>query len=132
MPVKNCPVCGRIFEDLGVNEVCTSCIEGNESEFSRVRDYLYQYPNRNIVEVSEATGVSIEKLKRYLRNDRLVAINNNSSSLLDCKKCGMPIPAGNYCSECQKEIDNELKKSSSAYMGSRYRDVKMHTRNTKR
>jgi hypothetical protein len=128
MPAKNCPICGRIFECSGINEVCSACFEGNESEFSRVRDYLYEHPNKNIVEVSEATGLSIEKLKRYLRNDRLIAVNNNSSSLLDCKKCGQPISTGIYCPTCQKDMDNEFKKGSSAYLGSKSRDVKMHTK----
>ena len=129
MSARNCPICGKIFEGIAVQEVCASCFTEYEREFKIVKEYLYQYPNKNIIEVSETTGVSIEKLKSFLRNDRLVAVNNNTASLLDCKKCGQPISNGSYCPQCQKEIDNEFKKKSSAYMGGRYRDVKMHTKN---
>lgn len=81
MPVKNCPICSRIFDDMGIQEVCPSCFAENEREFHLVKDYLYQYPNKSVIEVSEATGVSIERLKRFLNNDRLVVVNNRSTTL---------------------------------------------------
>ncbi|KUO71132.1 MAG: hypothetical protein APF77_23770 [Clostridia bacterium BRH_c25] len=74
MSVKNCPICGRIFEDGGVNEVCASCFIENENEIRKVKDYLYENPNNSIAEVSEATGISIRKLKRFLQNERLVSV----------------------------------------------------------
>ena len=128
MSARNCPICGRMFEDMGIQDVCAGCSVENENELRKVKDYLYLHPNNSILDVSEATGVSLEKLKLYLRNERLVAVNNNSASLLGCKKCGQPIANGNHCPQCQKEIDNELKKNSSVYMGGKYKDVKMHTK----
>ncbi len=82
MPIKNCPICSKIFDDMGIQEVCASCFAENEREISLVKEYLYQHPNTGIVEVSEATGVSIEKLKRFLKNDRLVAVNYKDTPLL--------------------------------------------------
>ncbi|MHB1392762.1 MAG: hypothetical protein ACYCYE_06725 [Clostridia bacterium] len=78
MAVRNCPYCSRIFEDMGVQEVCASCFTENESELRKVKDYLYLHPNNSIVEVSEATGVSIQKLKRFLQNERLISIEKTS------------------------------------------------------
>lgn len=132
MAVKNCPVCGRIFNDLNIYEVCASCYTENEEEFKKVKEYLYDFPNQNIVQVSEATGVSIEKIKRFLRNERLVAVNNSSTSLLDCRHCGKPIQNGNYCDECKKQIEAENRKQLNTSISGRYRDVKMHTRHTGR
>jgi hypothetical protein len=74
MSARNCPLCGRIFEDMGIQEVCASCFAENESELKKVKDYVYLHPNNSIIEVSEATGVSIEKLKRFLKNERLIAV----------------------------------------------------------
>ncbi len=78
MSVRNCPICGRIFEDMGVQEVCASCFTENEGELRKVKEYLYLHPNNSIVEVSEATGVSIQKLKRFLQNERLISIEKPS------------------------------------------------------
>lgn len=78
MSVRNCPICNRIFEDMGVHEVCSDCFAENEKELKKVKDYLYLYPNSSIVSVSEATGVSIQKLKRFLQNERLVSIEKTS------------------------------------------------------
>lgn len=132
MAVKNCPICGRIFNDLDISEVCTNCYAENEEEFKRVKEYLYDFPNQNIVQISEATGVSIEKIKRFLRNDRLVAVDNHSTSLLDCKRCGKPIGNGSYCDECRKQIEAENRKQLNTSVSGRYRDVKMHTRHAGR
>ncbi|HYF82191.1 MAG TPA: hypothetical protein VEB00_04070 [Clostridia bacterium] len=78
MAVRNCPICSRIFEDMGAQEVCGSCYTENESDINKVKDYLYLHPNNSIIEVSEATGVSIQKLKRFLQSERLVSIEKTS------------------------------------------------------
>ena len=79
MATRNCPICNRIFDDMGVQDVCTSCFSENESEINKVKDYIYLHPNNSILEVSEATGVSIQKLKRFLENERLVAVEKGVS-----------------------------------------------------
>lgn len=78
MSVRNCPICNRIFEDMGVQDVCADCFTQNENDLRKVKDYLYQYPNSSIVAVSEATGISIQKLKRFLENERLISIEKSS------------------------------------------------------
>lgn len=77
MSVRNCPICNRIFEDMGVQEVCADCFQEYENELQKVKNYLYLHPNSSVWEVSEATGVSINKLKRYLEDERLVAIEKS-------------------------------------------------------
>lgn len=78
MAVRNCPICNRIFEDMGARDVCANCYTENESDINKVKDYLYLHPNNSIVEVSEATGVSIQKLKRFLQSERLVSVEKTS------------------------------------------------------
>ncbi|HYE81364.1 MAG TPA: hypothetical protein VEG39_04250 [Clostridia bacterium] len=78
MSVRNCPVCGRIFEDMEAQEVCASCFPEYENELRKVKDYLCKHPNSSAWEVSEETGVSINKLKRYLQNERLVISEKTS------------------------------------------------------
>ena len=78
MSVRNCPICNRIFDDMGVHDVCVDCFAENENDLRKVKDYLYQYPNSSIVAVAEATGISIQKLKRFLENERLISIERSS------------------------------------------------------
>ncbi len=132
MAVKNCPVCGRIFNDMGVNEVCVDCYAENEAVFRTVRDYLYDNPNQNIVQVSEATGVSIEKIKLFLRSERLIAVNNHSTALLGCQRCSKPIQNGMYCDDCRREIDAEGRRQLNTAANSSNRSSRMHTRQTGR
>jgi uncharacterized protein len=78
MAARNCPICNRIFEDLGVQDVCANCFTENETDINKVRDYLYLHPNNSIFEVSEATGISIQKLKRFLQSERLISVEKTS------------------------------------------------------
>jgi predicted amidophosphoribosyltransferase len=71
MSFTNCPVCGRLFEKQGFYEVCPNCFVQNQNDFSRVRDYLYSNPNKNILEIANATGVSIETIREFIRQGRL-------------------------------------------------------------
>ncbi|MFZ5351195.1 MAG: MerR family transcriptional regulator [Bacillota bacterium] len=127
MTVRNCPLCGRVFEYSEVHTVCTSCWQKNENDFRIIKEYLYENPNKNIVEVAEATGFSIEKIRAYLREGRLIAVDNHSASVLSCQKCGAAIQTGNYCDSCKRQVEAELAKAAVSNSG-RYRDVKMHTR----
>ncbi len=129
MMLKNCPLCGLIYEHSSMTTVCPRCWQKNENDFKKIKEYLLQYPNKNIMEVSEATGVSVDKIRMYLREDRLIAVNNSSASLLDCQKCGKAVSSGLYCEHCQKEVDIEMKKAAGAALAyTKYKKVIMHTR----
>lgn len=73
MSFCNCPICGRLFTKQGFYEVCESCFAENQSDFDKVREYLYQNPNKNILEVAKATGLSMDKIKEFLRQGRLTS-----------------------------------------------------------
>jgi len=73
MSSTNCPVCGKIFDKQGFYEVCEDCFAQYETDFDKVRDYLYSHPNKNILEVSNATGISIDKIRTFLRQGRLTS-----------------------------------------------------------
>lgn len=71
MSFENCPICGKLFEKHGFYEVCSNCFQKNQNDFSKVRDFLYTNPNKNIMEVAVATGVSIEKIREFIRQGRI-------------------------------------------------------------
>ncbi len=128
MAVINCPICGRIFNDNDQYAVCLSCILKYQEEFSRVRDTLYDHPEYNIVQVSEVTDVPISRLKLFLKEGRLIATNNTSSSLLACEECGQAIQTGSLCLGCEQKKNLNTKKG--VYVGSK-QSTKMHSRDSK-
>ena len=79
MTLKNCDSCGKLHNERGV--YCSACSEKERKIFTRVRDYLYDNPNGTVEEVAEHTGVKPEKIRKYVREGRLlssgfVQINN--------------------------------------------------------
>jgi uncharacterized protein len=71
MCYTNCPICGKFFDKQGFFEVCQCCFAKNQSDFDKVREYLYNYSNKNIIEVANATGVSMGKINEFIRQGRL-------------------------------------------------------------
>lgn len=109
MEVRNCKRCNKIFKYFG-NSVCPECREAEEAEYKLVKDYLWDHPGANMHLVSEATGVSTEKILRYLREERLQVTGENSVTFLDCVICGSSIRTGRYCEKCSKNAQSEIQK----------------------
>lgn len=106
---KNCPRCGKLFKSYG-NTVCQECIATEESDFKLVKEYIYDHENANIIEISEETGVSAEKIIRFLKEERLLMTSNDCNAALVCESCGSPIQTGRYCSGCKKELEASFKR----------------------
>lgn len=107
--LRNCIRCGKVFA-YTYNPVCNKCLEQEEEEFKRVKEYIYENPGSTAYEVSEATGVSVEKIMKFLREERLELSSENANLLLECESCGRPIKSGRYCEECKNQIANEMKR----------------------
>jgi len=122
--VRNCRRCGKIFTYTG-SSVCPSCKRGDQEEFRKIRDYLFEHPNSSSIEVSEATGISVKLILSYLREGRLESdLPNGTASSgkngfdyvkegnygsapevstgLVCEFCGRPIKIGRVCGICEK------------------------------
>ena len=67
----SCSRCGKFFETDGWQTLCLDCIEQDEKDFRRIREYIYEHPGAKIFDVSLNLDVSIAKIKRYLREGRL-------------------------------------------------------------
>lgn len=107
--LRNCPRCGKLFAHIG-RPICNRCIEEEEEEFKVVKEYIYKNPGATVFEVSDATGVSVDKIMRFLREERLEISSENSNLILECEKCGTPIKTGRYCEQCRVNLSNEMKR----------------------
>jgi flagellar operon protein (TIGR03826 family) len=108
MSIKNCPQCGKIFNFVRTN-LCPECLEKEEQIFRVIRDYISQHPGVSVVDVSRDTGISEEKVLRFLRQGRL-AIGGEKQVKPECEICGKFVSGGRYCSACQEKLTAGLKK----------------------
>ncbi len=107
--IKNCPRCGRIFTFIA-RPICNKCLEAEENEFKTVKEYVYDNPGATISEVSQETEVSVERIMRFLREERLEIKSENSNLILGCERCGRSINSGRFCEECKGQISNDFRK----------------------
>ncbi|HHW49621.1 MAG TPA: MerR family transcriptional regulator [Clostridiaceae bacterium] len=103
--VRNCRKCGKIFSYIGGVPICPSCRQQEEEIFKKIKDYLYENPGASVTEVSRELDVSIELIKRFLREGRLEIVGEEGKNLLlECENCGRAINSGRYCKDCEREL----------------------------
>jgi flagellar operon protein (TIGR03826 family) len=120
--VRNCRKCGKIFNYLGGNPICPVCKQLDEDDFKRVKEYLYDNPGSSMLEVSKALDVSVEKIKRFLKEGRLEIIGDDGNLILECESCGKSIKSGRFCVECEKNLTKELSDTAQQMNHAAFRD----------
>lgn len=106
--VRNCRKCGRIYNYIGGVPLCPACRQEDENDFKRVKEYLYDNPGASMSQISEELDVSVEKIKRFLKEGRLEIIGDNGNMVLECESCGKSIRTGRFCEECERTLTKEL------------------------
>ena len=114
MEMMNCERCGKVFNTTGFFKVCSVCTEIDEQDFSKIKEYLNDHPCAKIYDVAYDLDISVKKIKRYLRENRLEILEYNNHFLF-CEMCGKAVRSGQYCDECYKGLHNNFK---SVYLGS--------------
>lgn len=107
MDFRNCPQCGKLFRYVN-RYLCAACIEAEEKEFEIVRAYVRDNEGKSIPEVSEATGIAVEKIIRFLRNGKLIVKGLELDGALTCGSCGAPIDSGRLCEKCRSNLAAKL------------------------
>lgn len=107
MNIKNCRMCGRIFNYVVGPFVCQVCREGLEEKFQTVKEYVRENPGVTIPEVAEACDVEPSQIRQWLREERL-QLAENSPIFLNCDGCGALIRCGRYCDKCKGETTKGL------------------------
>lgn len=112
---RNCRKCGKVFGYIsGGSLICQTCRDIDEADFRRLKDYLYQFPGTSAAELSTVLDISMEKIKRFLREGRLEIIGNEGNLLLECVGCGKSIKSGRYCDSCSNNTLNDLKNTAKS------------------
>ncbi len=106
--VLNCKRCGRIFRSENRRLICSVCVKELEEKFDEVKEYIYANSAATIVEVASETNVSVEQIKNWIREERLI-LTNPAGAGINCMKCGEVISTGKYCNKCKLTMADELK-----------------------
>lgn len=111
--VRNCRKCGKIYNYIGGSPICPVCKQLEEDDFKRVKDYLYENPGASITQVSTELDISVEMIKRFLKEGRLEIVGECANMILECEICGKSINSGRYCAECERDLSNNLRSTVS-------------------
>ena len=96
MDVRTCKSCGRLFNYLSGDPLCSACRDSTEKKFMEVKEYIRE--NRN---------ASIKQLERWVRQERL-EFSKDSGVMFFCSSCGEPIQSGTMCEKCKKGMASSL------------------------
>ncbi|NLK86718.1 MAG: MerR family transcriptional regulator [Clostridiaceae bacterium] len=113
--VRNCRKCGKIYNYIGGAPLCPSCKELDEADFKRIKEYLYDNPKASVTQVSVDLDVSVEKIKRFLKEGRLEIAGDDGNLILECENCGRSIKTGRYCVECERSLTSSLRSAASQF-----------------
>ncbi|SJZ44350.1 hypothetical protein [Selenihalanaerobacter shriftii] len=103
MGLKNCVRCGNVFVS-NTDKVCPQCLEEEEEDFETVKEYIYESGQARIPKIHEETGVSVKRIKKFIREGRLVEFNVDVT--IECKRCGTQIKSGDYCKSCRDQLSD--------------------------
>ena len=111
MEVRNCRICGNLFNYVMGAQHCPLCKANMDKIFEQVREFLYENKGATITRVCENIDVSKGQIEQWVREERLTFATAEGSGLT-CKRCGTPIMTGTYCEHCKARVIGNL---NSAY-----------------
>jgi hypothetical protein len=82
-------------------------VKEDQDNFIKVFHYMGTQPSATAQEISQATGVELAEIYRYVRENRLRLVKADTG--LKCEGCGMPISQGKMCDNCRKQLSVEVK-----------------------
>lgn len=106
MEVRNCKKCNKLFNYIG-KPICPSCEKLLEDKFQEVKQYVKEHKEAPITMVAEENDVSVNQIKRWVREERL-SFSDESLVGLECESCGALIKTGRFCDKCKMNMQNTL------------------------
>ncbi|CAG7655467.1 flagellar protein [Paenibacillus allorhizosphaerae] len=100
--VVNCYRCGKIHVKNSYN-MCPSCIKDLELQYEKCTKYLRENKQCSLQELSDATGVPVNQITKFIREGR-ISIRNNPNIVYHCEVCGTNIREGAICEPCRARL----------------------------
>ena len=103
MNIKNCRMCGKMFNYVSGKMICPACKDEIEQTFQTVRKFVAENSKARINEICEACNVSKSQLEQWIREERLF-FSEDSPISIQCENCGANIRTGRFCEKCKLDI----------------------------
>ena len=71
MHLSKCKFCGTVFRTKKIEVVCKQCRTIDENLFSKIEDYLRQFPHSNAMQIADGCGISVLDVLQYIDEGRL-------------------------------------------------------------
>lgn len=69
-----CLVCGSPMKPREL--VCAVCGQNDQEEYRVIRNYVRSYPNSNAMQIANATGISVSKIMRFIKDGSLTVVQD--------------------------------------------------------
>lgn len=122
MNVANCPRCGKIFVK-GFAENCPNCVKDLEQQYDKCLKYLRSNKGVNINDLSEATGVTVKQITKFIRDGR-ISIVNAPNMAYPCEVCGTLIREGTICESCRMKLVKDVRNNAEDEKRRQEQDVR--------
>jgi flagellar operon protein (TIGR03826 family) len=100
--VDNCPKCGAVF-DKNLRNLCPACTSALNETVRKLDDYMWKHQRATTQQLHESTGVSLEQIYTFMKEDRL-RTRLYPNLTYPCEKCGSGIRDAKICYRCANEL----------------------------
>jgi hypothetical protein len=112
MSLARCQTCKKLYQKTR-KTICPACEELEQGHYEAVRTYLSEHPDQVAEQVSEATGVPLETVFRFIEEGRIEAQGKGPKAL--CGHCGEPAinSTKRLCQSCLEKLNAKLIREQS-------------------
>lgn len=104
--IKNCPSCGRVFA-VGLYDICPECKKEVDRQYDVCAEYLRENRKASMMELSEATGVTVHQITKFIREGR-ISLADLPNLGYPCDVCSKMIREGKICESCRKRFSKDV------------------------
>jgi hypothetical protein len=107
--LRNCPVCGKVYADVGLG-ICPRCYDQRREEEKKIIDYVAQHPKSTIKQICDETDANYDLVMEMVQRGQFIATGGHV--MYPCSSCGKPITSGLYCPRCLVRLREDIKAAS--------------------
>ena len=101
MEVRNCKMCGRLFNVLNNERICPACQKKLEDKFHEVKQYLEDHPGASVEQTATDNDISTKQIRQWVKEERLILSSATEAGIV-CEKCGKERMANEFQNAYQK------------------------------
>lgn len=102
-----CKRCGRLFNKVGIEDICSSCLQKSYSDSHKISLFLMQNKVESMEDLSQKVGIEIKEIENLAVNGKVELPEEIST--LKCERCKKIITNGKLCNACKNNILGQLK-----------------------